>query len=147
MTAAGPTSGATALLLAAPTPSLSQVTVRPLEPVAVTPKPYSRAGLIGLGIAGGLVPSPSALVVLLGAIALGRTIFGILLVLAYGAGLALTLAIAGLLLIPMRARLEKVTSGTRMARATRLIALLPLLTASLVILVGLGLAARSASII
>src|SRR5262245_31433051 len=37
-----------------------------------------------MGFAGGLVPSPSALVVLLGAIALGRTWFGVLLVVAYG---------------------------------------------------------------
>lgn len=120
------------------------------EPVVITEpilKPYSRAGLIGLGIAGGLVPSPSALVVLLGAIALGRTIFGVLLVLAYGVGLALTLTVAGLLLIPLRARLERAASTTRMARATRLLAVMPVITASLVVIVGLGLAARSASII
>lgn len=43
----------------------------------------------------GLVPSPSAVVVLVGAAALGRAWFGLLLVLAYGAGLALTLAAAG----------------------------------------------------
>lgn len=39
-------------------------------------------------LAGGLVPSPSALVVLLAAIALGRTIFGVALVLVYGLGMA-----------------------------------------------------------
>lgn len=52
-----------------------------------------------MGLAGGLVPSPSALVVLLGAIALGRVPFGIALVVAYGIGLALTLVSAGLLLV------------------------------------------------
>ncbi|MFJ7063773.1 nickel transporter, partial [Streptomyces microflavus] len=51
----------------------------------------SRTGLIGMGIAGGLVPSPSALVVLLGAVALGRTAFGVLLVIGYGLGMAATL--------------------------------------------------------
>src|SRR5262249_37897438 len=50
-----------------------------------------RLGLAGIGIAGGLVPSPSALVVLLGAIGLGRTGFGVVLVLAYGVGLAAAL--------------------------------------------------------
>ena len=45
-----------------------------------------RRGLVGMGVAGGLVPSPSALVVLLAAVALGRTAFGVLLVLAYGLG-------------------------------------------------------------
>jgi nickel/cobalt exporter len=39
--------------------------------------PLGRAGLVGMGVAGGLVPSPSALVVLLGAIGLGRTWFGV----------------------------------------------------------------------
>ncbi|MGB3258497.1 MAG: hypothetical protein WBA72_10995, partial [Ornithinimicrobium sp.] len=36
-----------------------------------------RGSLVGMGVAGGLVPSPSALVVLLGSIALGRTVFGV----------------------------------------------------------------------
>lgn len=40
----------------------------------------SRRELLGMGVAGGLVPSPSALVVLLSAIARGRTVFGVILV-------------------------------------------------------------------
>ncbi|MFB9351842.1 nickel transporter [Streptomyces heliomycini] len=52
-------------------------------------------GTILLGLAGGLVPSPSAVVVLVGAAALGQTWFGLLLVVAYGVGLALTLTAAG----------------------------------------------------
>jgi nickel/cobalt transporter (NiCoT) family protein len=52
-----------------------------------------------MGVAGGLVPSPSALVVLLGAIGLGHTAFGVLLVAAYGVGMAGGLTAAGLLLI------------------------------------------------
>ncbi|MEU0293849.1 nickel transporter, partial [Streptomyces microflavus] len=66
----------------------------------------SRSGLIGMGIAGGLVPSPSALVVLLGAVALGRTAFGVLLVIGYGLGMATTLTLAGLLLVRLRERIE-----------------------------------------
>ena len=57
-----------------------------------------------MGVAGGLVPSPSALVVLLGAIALGRTWFGVLLVVAYGLGMAATLTAAGLLLVKLSRR-------------------------------------------
>jgi ABC-type nickel/cobalt efflux system permease component RcnA len=49
------------------------------------------AGLIALGASGGLVPCPSALVLLLSAIALGRTGLGLLLLLAFSAGLALVL--------------------------------------------------------
>jgi nickel/cobalt transporter (NicO) family protein len=60
--------------------------------------------LVGMGIAGGLVPSPSALIVLLGAVGLGRTAFGVLLVIAYGAGMAATLTAAGLVLVRVRDR-------------------------------------------
>ncbi|GAA2554966.1 hypothetical protein GCM10010398_48450 [Streptomyces fimbriatus] len=56
------------------------------HPAAPTPR-----GTILLGFAGGLVPSPSAVVVLVGAAALGRAWFGLLLVVAYGAGPALVL--------------------------------------------------------
>lgn len=102
---------------------------------------YGRAGLIGLGVAGGLVPSPSAMVVLLGAIALGRTWFGVLLVLGYGLGMAATLTAAGVLLVRLRDQLERLDIQRR---AARLNALLPLGTATLVLVVGLGMAARAA---
>jgi len=55
-----------------------------------------------MGLAGGLVPSPSAVVVLVGAAALGQAWFGFLLVVAYGAGLALTLAAAGFAVVRLR---------------------------------------------
>ncbi len=63
-------------------------------------------GLLGMGFVGGLLPSPSAVVVLLGAIALGRAWFGVLLVLVYGLGMAATLTGAGLLLLRARDALE-----------------------------------------
>src|SRR5260221_3451842 len=71
------------------------------------PAPIGKRGLLAIGFVGGLVPSPSALVVLLGAIALGRLWFGIVLIAAYGAGMGATLAGAGLLLVKARARLER----------------------------------------
>lgn len=58
-------------------------------------------GTILLGFAGGLVPSPSAVVVLVGAAALGQAWFGFLLVLAYGVGLALTLTAAGFAVVKL----------------------------------------------
>jgi ABC-type nickel/cobalt efflux system permease component RcnA len=98
-----------------------------------------RFGLAGIGIAGGLVPSPSALVVLLAAIGLGRPWFGVLLTLAYGAGMAATLTAAGLLLIAVRrrvaARLDRLAS--RAARWT------PVMTTTLVLVVGLAMAVRA----
>lgn len=107
----------------------------------------SRRGLVGMGIAGGLVPSPSALVVLLAAVALGRTAFGVLLVLSYGLGMAATLTAAGLLLVGIRDRLDR-TSQRRRVRpvawvSQRWAAAVPFSTACLVIVVGLGLVLRS----
>ncbi|WP_239329974.1 nickel/cobalt transporter [Frankia sp. CiP3] len=55
-------------------------------------------GLLAMGFAGGLVPTPSAVVVLLGAVALGRAWFGVVLVFAYGVGMALALVGIGILL-------------------------------------------------
>lgn len=55
-------------------------------------------GLVGFGVAGGLVPSPSALLVLLGAQAMGREAFGVVLVLGYGVGMAVCLSSVGWLL-------------------------------------------------
>lgn len=96
-----------------------------------------------MGVAGGLVPSPSALVVLLGAVALGRTVFGVLLVLAYGIGMAATLTAVGLLLVRLRGRLDRLPSGGRRGQlASRVVAALPAVTAALVLVVGVGLVAR-----
>jgi ABC-type nickel/cobalt efflux system permease component RcnA len=55
--------------------------------------------LIALGISGGLLPCPSALVVLLGAISLHRIGLGLLLVVAFSAGLATVLVAIGLSLV------------------------------------------------
>ncbi|MFI7451672.1 nickel/cobalt transporter [Nonomuraea sp. NPDC049714] len=102
-----------------------------------------RSGVVGLGVAGGLVPSPSALIVLLGAVALGRTWFGVALVTAYGLGMAVTLTVTGLLLVKLADRLEqRASAGRRLA--TRLSALAPLGTATMVVVLGAGLAIRSA---
>ncbi|WP_234710945.1 DUF6640 family protein [Nostoc punctiforme] len=55
--------------------------------------------LLTLGIAGGLVPCPSALVLLLSAIALHQTVYGLLLVCAFSVGLAVVLITIGLVII------------------------------------------------
>jgi ABC-type nickel/cobalt efflux system permease component RcnA len=98
-----------------------------------------------MGIAGGLVPSPSALVVLLGAIALGRTVFGVLLVLAYGVGMAATLTTVGYLVAKAPRRLGQIRGLAERQVTARLAAIAPLFTAGLVLLVGVGLALRSAA--
>ncbi|MER5441084.1 nickel transporter [Streptomyces sp. NPDC002790] len=100
------------------------------------------AALLGVGLAGGLVPSPSALVVLLGAVALSRTSFGVLLVFGYGVGMALTLTAAGLLLAGGGNRLA-VIGERRLPALRRFAPYGTVLTALVVLAVGLGLLARS----
>ena len=110
----------------------------------------SRRGLVGMGVAGGLVPSPSALVVLLSAIALGRTSFGVLLVVAYGVGMASTLTLAGILLVRVRDRYQR-RARSQPGRSGRVAAgwtrLAPFVTAALVVIVGVGLAVRSIALV
>jgi ABC-type nickel/cobalt efflux system permease component RcnA len=109
-------------------------------------RPLHWRSLVAMGFAGGLVPAPSALVVLLGAIALGRTWFGVVLVVAYGTGMALTLTAAGMLLVRARGALDGRRAGrvlpSRFADVARV---LPLATSSLIVVVGLYLAARGAA--
>ncbi|MFF3173865.1 nickel transporter [Streptomyces sp. NPDC057900] len=97
--------------------------------------------LLGVGLAGGLVPSPSALVVLLGAIALSRTFFGILLVIGYGVGMALTLTSAGLLLSGGGNRVAALAER-RLPALRRYTPYGSVLTAVAVLAVGVGLMLR-----
>jgi nickel/cobalt exporter len=111
-----------------------------------------RLGLAGIGLAGGLVPSPSALVVLLGAIGLGRAGLGVALVIAYGLGMAATLTAVGLLLVVAQDRLSRLITGDgwpgrlsdRLSRISgRIAAGAPTATAALVVVVGLGIGLRA----
>jgi ABC-type nickel/cobalt efflux system permease component RcnA len=63
------------------------------------PDQISLKSLIALGISGGIVPCWDALIVLLGAISLHRLGFGLLLIVAFSAGLATTLTAAGLAVV------------------------------------------------
>lgn len=102
-----------------------------------------RGGVMLMGLAGGLVPSPSALVVLLGAIAIGRAWFGVLVIAAYGVGMAATLVAAGLLMARLRDRIATFVAGAHptLGRSMRY---LPMTTAALVLVGGVVLAGRAA---
>jgi ABC-type nickel/cobalt efflux system permease component RcnA len=91
-------------------------------------------GIFALGLAGGLVPSASALLLLLGALSVGRPAFGLLLIVAFGAGMALVLAGIGLVLVRARGHLERLP---RLARDGRLATGVSLLAACVVL--GFGL--------
>ncbi len=58
--------------------------------------------LVALGVTGGIVPCPAALVVLLSALALGRLGFGLVLIVAFSVGLAAVLIAIGLLVLHAR---------------------------------------------
>jgi len=68
-------------------------------PPGVDGAPVTWRSLLALGISGGLLPCPSALVVMLGAIALGRIGFGLALVVAFSLGLAGVLTLIGVMFV------------------------------------------------
>jgi ABC-type nickel/cobalt efflux system permease component RcnA len=96
------------------------------------PSTITWKGLIGMGASAGLIPCPSALVVLLGAVAQHQVALGLLLILAFSVGLAATLTVLGLLVVHAR-RLT-----TRLNVPRRLVTALP--AASALAIVGLGCA-------
>jgi ABC-type nickel/cobalt efflux system permease component RcnA len=63
------------------------------------PSDITWRSLLALGVSGGLIPCPSALLVLLGSVALGRVGFGLALVVAFSLGLAATLTGLGMLFL------------------------------------------------
>ena len=71
-------------------------------------------GLLAMGAAAGLIPCPSALVVLLGAVAQGQIALGMLLIVAFSAGLAITLTVAR---TRRRARLARALTRARVRNA------------------------------
>jgi nickel/cobalt transporter (NicO) family protein len=91
----------------------------------------SRRSLVAVGISGGLLPCPSALVVLLAAISLHRVGFGLLLILAFSAGLALTITGIGLVAVLARSAFRRVSFDGRF------VALLPALSALVIVAAGL----------
>src|SRR6185295_12869159 len=99
-----------------------------------TGEPVSLGRLLVLGVTGGAVPCPSALVVLLSAIALHRIAFGLALIVSFSVGLAAVLVVIGLLVVRARSLLARLSSVPRGA------AWIPLASAVIVMLLGLGIA-------
>jgi nickel/cobalt exporter len=100
--------------------------------------PLSGAGLVALASSGGLLPSPSALLVLAAAMAIGRTGFGLALVVAFSVGLATTLTVIGLTCVLGRRAIERRVHSRRSLR--RAIDVLPVAGAAVLLLGGLMLA-------
>jgi ABC-type nickel/cobalt efflux system permease component RcnA len=91
-----------------------------------------------MGASAGLIPCPSALVVLLGAIAQHQVALGLLLIVAFSLGLACTLTAIGLLVVYARDRLaQRVNVSGRLATA------LPAVSALIIIGAGIVLTAQA----
>ena len=106
-----------------------------VHPYPVPSRPLSRKSLTALAVAGGMLPSPTALVVLLAALALDRIAYGLALIGAFSIGLATALVAVGL--IALRAR--DVVAGRMSGRTARLV---PVLSAASIALLGLVLTFR-----
>jgi nickel/cobalt exporter len=98
---------------------------------------YDRRGLLGVGVAAGLLPCPSALVVLLSAIALHRVGFGLALILAFSVGLAATISTIGLAAVLARRAFSRVRLDGPLVRA------LPAASAAVILAVGVGITLNS----
>ena len=105
-------------------------------------RPLDRRWVVAMGVAGGLVPTPSALVVLLGAAALGRAWLGVALVGVYGLGMAATLLAAGILLVRVQAWLERHWFDRAWLRLGMRIA--PVATAAVLVIGGTSIILRGA---
>jgi nickel/cobalt transporter (NicO) family protein len=94
-------------------------------------------GLIAMGASAGIIPCPSALVVLLGAIAQHRIALGLLLITAFSLGLATTLSGLGVLVVHAKRLTARIdTSG-------RLVATLPAVSTLAILGLGVALTARA----
>jgi ABC-type nickel/cobalt efflux system permease component RcnA len=97
------------------------------------PDELSWRGILAMGTAAGIIPCPSALVVLLGAIAQGEIALGMLMIVAFSVGLAATLTLLGLAVVSAGRAI------TRLNIPARFVTAIPALSALLIVGVGLVL--------
>jgi ABC-type nickel/cobalt efflux system permease component RcnA len=100
------------------------------------PAPGFRS-LLAVGVSGGLLPCPSALVVLLAAISLHRVAFGLLLIVAFSAGLALAITGVGLVAVLAKRVFARASFDGGVLR------LLPSISAAVILLAGIAMTAHA----
>jgi ABC-type nickel/cobalt efflux system permease component RcnA len=105
--------------------------------------PVTWRSLLALGVSGGLLPCPSALIVMLSAIALQRISFGLVLIVAFSLGLASVLTLIGLLWVQTRHWFEIIPKRGplfgHLAGPGRLFRLLPAASAIFITVAGVGI--------
>lgn len=94
--------------------------------------------LIALGVSGGLVPCPDAIAILLVAIAINRLMLGLALIVSFSLGLAVVLISIGLAMVHSRRLFERMDAFTKVAPA------MPVVSALIVLILGLTLTYNSA---
>ncbi|MDP9342643.1 MAG: hypothetical protein M3Q23_11250, partial [Actinomycetota bacterium] len=100
-------------------------------------RPLSRKSLAGLAVAGGILPSPTALVVLVSTVSAHRAGFGLSLIVAFSVGLAGALVAVGILALRAREAVSRRLSGTFLRWVS-------LASAAVIVGVGVFLAAKGA---
>ena len=100
-------------------------------------RPLSRKSLAGLAVAGGILPSPTALVVLVSTVSAHRAAFGLSLIVAFSVGLAAALVGVGIVALRARQMVARRLSG-------RFLRLVSLASAAVILGVGVFLAAKGA---
>ena len=99
--------------------------------------PITGRSLIAVGVSGGLLPCPSALVVLLAAISLHRLAFGLVLIVAFSTGLALSITGLGLLAVFAKRTFAGRSFDGLLIRA------LPAVSAAVILTAGVLMTARA----
>jgi nickel/cobalt exporter len=98
----------------------------------------SYRSLLAIGVTGGIVPCPAALVVLLAALAIQRVAFGLFLIVAFSVGLAAVLISCGLAVVYARRCMTQFKMQGGLAQRW-----LPIASSAIITAVGLMLALRS----
>jgi nickel/cobalt exporter len=93
--------------------------------------------LLAVGVSGGLLPCPSALVVLLAAISLHRVAFGLILIVAFSTGLALSITGLGLAAILAKRAFARRSFDGLLVRS------LPAVSALVIVVAGVAMTARA----
>lgn len=104
-----------------------------------TSESFSHGGLLAMGISGGIIPCPSALIVLLSAVALHRIAMGLALIVAFSAGLASVLIVIGLLIVTARRTLDGFAMRESWLRGV------PLISSAVVALLGAAISWQAIS--
>ena len=100
---------------------------------AVPVGPITTKTLVALGVSGGIVPCPEALIVLLAAINRHRVGYGMVLIVAFSLGLAAALIAIGMLVVSARQRLSRLDA---LGENSAVVRYLPLASAAVIALIG-----------